>query len=109
MIRKTQSNYDFASMAAIKREANGNTQQVKSAAGKIASEFEAEFLKLMTSSMQKANEPFKSDLISSSSMDFFQDMFYSEIGHFIAQRKSLGVAQYITEAMPANSKASENK
>ena len=104
-----QSNYDFASMAAIKREANGNAQQVKSAAGKISAEFEAEFLKLMTSSMQKANEPFKSDLISSSSMDFFQDMFYSEIGHFIAQRKSLGVAQYITDAMPVNSKASENK
>ena len=39
----------------------------------------------------------------------FQDMFYSEIGHFIAQRKSLGVAQYITDAMPVNSEASENK
>ena len=55
-----QSNYDFASMAAIKREANGNSQQVKSAAGKISAEFEAEFLKLMTNKKKKANEPFAS-------------------------------------------------
>ena len=95
-----QSTYDFASMAMIKREANGSASQQKSASNKVAAEFEAEFLRLVTSSMQKASEPLKSDLLGSDSLDFFQDMFYSELGHFIAQRKSLGVAQYITDAIP---------
>lgn len=66
-----QSTYDFASMAMIKREANGSASQQKSASNKVAAEFEAEFLRLVTSSMQKASEPLKSDLLGSDSLDFF--------------------------------------
>jgi Rod binding domain-containing protein len=97
-----QSNYDFASMAMIKREAKGSISQQASAGKKVAAEFEAEFLRLVTSSMQKASEPLKSDLFESDALDFFQDMFYEELGHYIAQRKTLGVAEYITEAIPKN-------
>ena len=102
-----QSNYDFASMAMIKREAKGSSSQQSIAGEKVAAEFEAEFLRLVTSSMQKASEPLKSDLLKSDALDFFQDMFYEELGHYIAQRKTLGVAEYITEAIPKNTEQGE--
>jgi Rod binding domain-containing protein len=49
--------------------------------------------------MQKASEPFKSDLFSSNSSDFYQDMFYSELGHFLAQKKSIGVADFVVNSL----------
>ena len=93
------STYDFASMAALKKGASGSLSERKSAGREVAKEFEAEFIRLVTSSMQKASEPLKSDLLSSNSLDFYQEMFYSELGHFLAQKGSLGVADFITEAM----------
>ena len=92
--------YDFASMAALKRSSNGTAQERADAGEKVAAEFEAEFLRLVTSSMQKASEPLQSDLFSSNSSDFYQDMFYSELGHFLAQRKSLGVADFVSNSLP---------
>ena len=95
-----QTAYDFASMAALKRSSNGTAPERADAGEKVAAEFEAEFLRLVTSSMQKASEPLKSDLFSSNSSDFYQDMFYSELGHFLAQRKSLGVADFVSNSLP---------
>ena len=93
------STYDFASMAALKKGATGSLSDRKTAGREAAQEFEAEFIRLVTSAMQKASEPLKSDLLSSHSLDFYQDMFYSELGHFLAQKGSLGVADFITEAI----------
>ena len=93
------STYDFASMAALKKGATGSLNERKTAGREAAQEFEAEFIRLVTSAMQKASEPLKSDLLSSHSLDFYQDMFYSELGHFLAQKGSLGVADFITEAI----------
>ena len=93
------STYDFASMAALKKGATGSLSERKTAGREAAEEFEAEFIRLVTSAMQKASEPLKSDFLSSHSLDFYQDMFYSELGHFLAQKGSLGVADFITEAI----------
>ena len=93
------STYDFASMAALKKGSTGSLSERKTAGREAAEEFEAEFIRLVTSAMQKASEPLKSDLLSSHSLDFYQDMFYSELGHFLAQKGSLGVADFITEAI----------
>ena len=93
------STYDFASMAALKKGATGSLSERKTAGREAAEEFEAEFIRLVTSAMQKASEPLKSDLLSSHSLDFYQDMFYSELGHFLAQKSSMGVADFITEAI----------
>ena len=93
------STYDFASMAALKKGAAGNLSERKTAGREAAKEFEAEFIRLVTSAMQKASEPLKSDLLSSNSLDFYQEMFYSELGHFLAQKSSMGVADFITEAI----------
>jgi flagellar protein FlgJ len=94
-----QSTYDFASMSALKKGSTGSSAERAQAGEKVAAEFEAEFLRLVTSSMQKASEPFKSDLFSSNSSDFYQDMFYSELGHFLAQRKSIGVADFVVNSL----------
>ena len=93
------STYDFASMAALKKGATGSLSERRSAGKEVAKEFEAEFIRLVTSAMQKASEPLKSDLLSSNSLDFYQEMFYSELGHFLAQKGTLGVADFITEAI----------
>ena len=93
------STYDFASMAALKKGATGTLSERKTAGREAAEEFEAEFIRLVTSAMQKASEPLKSDLLSSNSLDFYQEMFYSELGHFLAQKSSIGVADFITDAI----------
>jgi len=93
------STYDFASMAALKKGATGSLSERTAAGREAAEEFEAEFIRLVTSAMQKASEPLKSDLLSSNSLDFYQEMFYSELGHFLAQKGSLGVADFITDAI----------
>ena len=93
------STYDFASMAVLKKGATGSLSERKAAGREAAEEFEAEFIRLVTSAMQKASEPLKSDLLSSNSLDFYEEMFYSELGHFLAQKGSLGVADFITEAI----------
>ena len=93
------STYDFASMAALKKGATGTLSERKTAGREAAEEFEAEFIRLVTSAMQKASEPLKSDLLSSNSLDFYQEMFYSELGHFLAQKSSMGVADFITDAI----------
>lgn len=104
-----QSAYDFASMSALKKGSNGSAAERADAGEKIAAEFEAEFLRLVTSSMQKASEPLKSDLLSSNSSDFYQDMFYSELGHFLAQKKSLGVASFVTDSLPDQDQRGEDE
>ena len=93
------STYDFASMAALKKGATGTLSERKTAGREAAEEFEAEFIRLVTSAMQKASEPLKSDLLSSNSLDFYQEMFYSKLGHFLAQKSSMGVADFITDAI----------
>ena len=86
-------------MAALKKGATGSLSERRSAGKEVAKEFEAEFIRLVTSAMQKASEPLKSDLLSSNSLDFYQEMFYSELGHFLAQKGTLGVADFINEAI----------
>ena len=93
------STYDFASMAALKKGATGTLSERKTAGREAAEEFEAEFIRLVTSAMQKASDPLKSDLLSSNSIDFYEEMFYSELGHFLAQKSSMGVADFITDAI----------
>ena len=86
-------------MAALIKGATGSLSERKTAGREAAEEFEAEFIRLVTSAMQQASEPLKRDLLSSNSLDFYQEMFYSELGHFLAQKSSMGVADFITEAI----------
>jgi len=55
------------------------------------------FFKLMFDAMRQASEPLKSGLNESESMDQYEDMFYTEASHFIAQRQPLGIAQWIQQ------------
>ena len=47
------STYDFASMAALKKGATGTLSERKTAGREAAEEFEAEFIRLVTSAMQE--------------------------------------------------------
>jgi peptidoglycan hydrolase FlgJ len=90
--------YDFQGLRQLRSDAAADGSSA-SAARKAAGEFEAAFVQLMLQSMKKASEPLKSDLFSDSSMDYFEDMFFNEVAHFIAARQSLGLGKWIDETL----------
>lgn len=94
--------YDLASLADLRsratRENGGADAETRQ---RVAAEFESAFMQLMLQSMKKASEPLKSDLLHSQSTEFVDDMFITEVSHFIAMRQSLGVGKWIDEAMEA--------
>ena len=89
------SAYDFAGLAALKSSAKRDEADQKSVNAKVAAEFEALFLKMMTDSMKASIKPLQSDLLRSDSMDFFDDMFYDEVSKVMASRQSLGIADWL--------------
>ncbi|MEY3660733.1 MAG: hypothetical protein RLZZ169_1559 [Pseudomonadota bacterium] len=95
------SYYDFGGLARLRAETLSGRADEKATIGKVAAEFESAFYQMLLESMKKASEPLKSDLVDSDSMDQFQDMFYTEVSHFIANRQALGIAQWIETATRA--------
>ncbi|MGA0807115.1 MAG: hypothetical protein ACO3PV_11460 [Pseudohongiellaceae bacterium] len=93
------SYYDFNGLARLRAEARAGDAVDKRTIDKVAAEFESAFYQMLLESMKKASEPLKSDLIQSDSLDQFQDMFHTEVSHFIANRQALGIAQWIESAV----------
>ena len=87
------STYDFASMAALKKGATGSLSERTAAGREAAEEFEAEFIRLVTSAMQKASEPLKSDLLSSNSLDFYQEMLTYLLKKFLREKDHMSLIQ----------------
>lgn len=97
------SAYDFAGLAALKGSAKREGADQKSVNAKVAAEFEALFLKMMTDSMKASIKPLQSDLLRSDSMDFFDDMFYDEVSNVMADSQSLGIADWLDAVTDARS------
>ena len=99
------SAYDFAGLAALKSSAKRDGADQKSVNAKVAAEFEALFLKMMTDSMKASIKPLQSDLLRSDSMDFFDDMFYDEVSNVMADSQSLGIADWLDSVTDVRSGA----
>jgi flagellar protein FlgJ len=84
--------YDIAGLAKLRVEA---TADENSAARKVGTQFEAMFLQDMMKSMRAAIEPFKDENSESSELDTYQEMFDKEISISMADRGSLGVADWL--------------
>jgi len=84
--------YDIAGLAKLRVEA---TTDENAAARKVGTQFEAMFLQDMMKSMRAAIEPFKDENSESSELDTYQEMFDKEISISMADRGSLGVADWL--------------
>jgi flagellar protein FlgJ len=93
------SYYDFGGLSQLRAEAGANKSASGETIKKVAAEFETAFYQMLFDSMKKAGEPLKSDLIESDTMDQFQDMFYTEVSHYIANRQELGIARWVEAAV----------
>ena len=84
--------YDITGLAKLRVEAI-NYESV--AAKKVGTQFEAMFLQDMLKSMRAAIEPLKDEMSESSELDTFQEMFDKEVSISMADRGSLGVADWL--------------
>ena len=84
--------YDITGLAKLRVEA---TNDESAAARKVGTQFEALFLQDMLKSMRAAIEPFKDENSESSELDTYQEMFDKEISISMADRGSLGVADWL--------------
>ena len=84
--------YDISGLAKLRLEA---TTDENAAARKVGTQFEALFLQDMLKSMRAASEPFKDENSESSEVDAYQEMFDKEISISMADRGSLGVADWL--------------
>ena len=91
------SRYDFQGLSSLKSGETKSIEKAKEINAKVASEFESMFLKQMTDSMQDSLKTCKSDLIKSDSMELFEEMFYDEVSHKIAQSQGLGLVDWLND------------
>ena len=98
------SYYDFGGLSQLRAEASANNAAGGETINKVAAEFETAFYQMLFDAMKKAGEPLKSDLIESDPMDQFQDMFYTEVSHYIANRQELGIARWVDSAVAEQGK-----
>jgi len=87
--------FDFISLGSLRSQAVSDENKKDELLQKVGVEYESAFFKLMFDAMRKASEPLKSDLNESASMDQYEDMFFTEASHFIAQAQPLGIAEWL--------------
>jgi Rod binding domain-containing protein len=98
-IASAGSFYDFADLANLRARAAASPGGDKETRSRVAAEFESAFMQLMLQSMKEASQPLKSELFESQATDFVEDMFITEVSHFIAMRQSLGVGKWIDSTL----------
>jgi flagellar protein FlgJ len=99
------SYYDFGGLSQLRAEAGASKSASGETIKKVAAEFETAFYQMLFESMKKAGEPLKSDLVESDTMDQFQDMFYTEVSHYIANRQELGIARWVEASVAEQGEA----
>ena len=83
-----KSYLDFAGLGELRTRAKANDQ---GAAQEVGRQFEAMFVQMVFKSMREANAPLKSDLMGSSSVDTFEQMYHQELSQVMAQRGVFGL------------------
>lgn len=99
-----KSYLDFAGLGELRTRAKANDQ---GAAQEVGRQFEAMFVQMVFKSMREANVPLKSDLMGSSSVDTFEQMYHQELSQVMAQRGVFGLGDWITDQV--NSQTSATK
>jgi len=99
-----KSYLDFAGLGELRTRAKANDQ---GAAQEVGRQFEAMFVKMVFKSMREANAPLKNDLMGSSSVDTFEQMYHQELSQVMAQRGVFGLGDWITDQVNSQSSATK--
>jgi flagellar protein FlgJ len=88
---------DFNQLQELKLETKHND---KGSLKQVAQQFESVFMGMVLKSMRQANEAFKSDLMNSDSMNFYQDMYDQQLAVSISGR-GFGIAEMLEKQLSA--------
>jgi flagellar protein FlgJ len=89
-----KSYLDFAGLGELRTRAKNSEE---SAAREVGRQFEAMFVQMVFKSVREANEPMKSGLMGSSSVDTFEQMYHEELSQVMAQKGVFGLGDWLTE------------
>lgn len=88
----TKSHLDFAGLNDLKVRAK---QDQAGSAQEVGRQFEAMFVNMVFKSVREANVPMKSELMSSSSLDTFEQMYHQELSQVMAQKGLFGLGDWL--------------
>ena len=80
-----KSHLDFSGLGELKAKAQKNQH---GAAEEVGRQFEAMFVQMIFKSMREANQTMKSDLMSSSNADTFEQMYHDELSPSDGSKRS---------------------
>ena len=95
-----KSYLDFAGLGELRTRAKNHDED---AAQEVGRQFEAMFVQMVFKSMREANVPLKSDLMSSSSIDTFEQMYHEELSQVMAQKGLFGLGDWLTDQVKTQS------
>ncbi len=99
-----KSYLDFAGLGELRTRARNNEE---SAAREVGRQFEAMFVQMVFKSMREANEPMKSGLMGSSSIDTFEQMYHEELSQVMSQKGTFGLGDWLTEQVKTQTKSTK--
>ena len=96
----TKSHLDFAGLSDLKVRAK---QDQAGSAQEVGRQFEAMFVNMVFKSVREANVPMKSDLMSSASLDTFEQMYHQELSQVMAQKGVFGLGDWLAAQVKTQS------
>lgn len=94
-IATTAKSYlDFSGLGELKAKAS---KDQSGAAQEVGRQFEAMFVQMIFKSVRDANATMKSDLMGSSSVDQFEQMYHDELSQVMAQKGVFGLGDWLSE------------
>ena len=99
-----KSHLDFAGLGELKAKAN---KDQASAAHEVGQQFEAMFIQMIFKSVREANATMKSDLMGSSSVDTFEQMYHDELSQVMAQKGVFGLGDWLTDQVTGQTKGTQ--
>ena len=95
-----KSYLDFAGLGELRTRAKNHDED---AAQEVGRQFEAMFVQMVFKSVREANAPLKSDLMSSSSIDTFEQMYHQELSQVMAQKGVFGLGDWLAAQVKSQS------
>ena len=93
-LNSINSYLDFAGLSNLRAKAKDDQE---SAAKEVGRQFEAMFVQMMMKSVRQANETIKSDLMSSSAVDTFEEMYHNELSQVMASNDAFGISDWLVQ------------
>ena len=100
----TKSHLDFAGLNDLKVRAK---QDQAGSAQEVGRQFEATFVNMVFKSVREANVPMKSELMSSSSLDTFEQMYHQELSQVMAQKGLFGLGDWLAAHVNAQNQGAK--